>query len=93
MINYTKSQDEMSGTLKHVLLGAHLHTDPSVLGPSSPQSPDRCAGAAEEAVEGRSCWEPTEHTMTDLPAGARAALGMHQKQEMAKRGFVSATFM
>lgn len=47
--------------------------------PSSPQSPDGCAGTTEEAVEGRSCWEPVEHNMTELPAGARAALGTYQQ--------------
>lgn len=62
-----------------MLLGAHLHTDPSVPRPSSPQSPGGCAGTAEEAVESRNCWVPAEHTMIDLPAGARAALGTYQK--------------
>lgn len=77
-----------------MLLGAHLHRDPAVPGPSSPQSLGSCAGTAGEAVEVRSCWEPAEYTMTDLPAGARAALGMlSETEEMAKHGFVTATFM
>lgn len=77
-----------------MLLGAHLHRDPSVPGPGSPQNLGGCAGTAEEAVEGRSCWEPAEHAVTDLLAGAKAALGMlSETEEMAKYGFVSATFM